>query len=285
MPLFRRRTQADRLARARRPAGTREVEAGLTTLLDELAIPARREADGWVVDLEDATLLCRWLEDVGVLGGLVEVGVGDEPAELLRRNLDPVLPSSALGSEEEPDSAGLWFALPLTVFERDAVLLALEGMAGLTGAEALGGRLRRARVAPGGGEQAEQAAEARARAAFTDALAELGLPAAERHDTPGAWRVEVDRGIVEAVLRDAGDVLLLMHELEYDGGDEDPDVLRWLLEISDTTGARLGLVPLAGEPALFAAAALPAPGLGTDAVAWGFEQVLRLAEYYDRSTA
>jgi len=278
----RRRSQAEGLAATRRSARGEDVEAGLDAVLADVGIPAQREPGGWVIDLDGATLLCVWLQEEGLLGGRVEVGHGDDPAELLRRNLDPML---AWIAHESPDpaSAVVSFALPLAAFERDAVLLALESTAGLTGGEALAARLRDARMGPGGGEQAEQAAERAGRAAFTAALDDLGLPAAEGHETPGTWRVEVERGTVEAVLRDAGDVLLLMHEIEYGTSDRDtaPEMLSWLLQASNTGGARFGLMPVAGRPALFATAALAVPGLGPDAVAYGFEQVLTLARYYD----
>ncbi|CAA9490532.1 MAG: hypothetical protein AVDCRST_MAG30-1336 [uncultured Solirubrobacteraceae bacterium] len=284
MALFRRRrSQAQLLAATRSSVQRPDVDAELGPLLDEVGIPARREPGGWVIDIDGATLLCVWSAEYGLLGGQVEVGRGGEPAELLRRNLDPMLAWCARYSAD-PESAIVTFALPLTTFERGAVLLALESVAGLTGGEALAARLRDARMGPGGGELAEQTAEREGRAAFTAALAELGLPAAERPETPGAWRVEVDRGIVEAVLRDAGDVVLLMHEIPYGTSEKDtsPEMLSWLLESSDN-GARFGLVPVGGSPALFVTAAIAVPGLGPDAVAHGFERLLTLADHYDGS--
>ena len=64
------------------------------------------------------------------------------------------------------------------------------------------------------------------------------------------------------MLRDTGESLLLMHELEYAAGDDNPEVLRWLLLASDWGSARLGLAPLPGGAGLFAACALPAHRLG-----------------------
>ena len=72
-----------------------------------------------------------------------------------------------------------------------------------------------------------------------------------------------------------------MHELEYAGGDGNVEILRWLLQASDWTSARLGLATLPGGPGLFAACAVPAGALEPQALAWGVEQVLRLAEDYD----
>ena len=110
------------------------------------------------MDLDGHTLLCVWLQKEGLLGGRIEVGRGGDPEELLRRNLDPMLAWCALESPD-PESAVVKVALPMAAFDPDAVLLALESMAGLTGGEALAARLRDARMGPGGGEQAEQAAE------------------------------------------------------------------------------------------------------------------------------
>jgi hypothetical protein len=61
-------------------------------------------------------------------------------------------------------------------------------------------------------------------------------------------------------------------------------MLRWMLESSDWCGARLGLAPLAGEEGAFAAAAVSGDGLQPQAVAWGVEQVVRLADAYDQGT-
>ena len=85
------------------------------------------------------------------------------------------------------------------------------------------------------------------------------------------------------MLRDTGESLLLMHELEYTGGEDNVEVLRWLLLASDWGSARLGLASLPGGPGLFAACAVPAAALEPQALAWGVEQVLRLADEYDRA--
>ncbi len=156
------------------------------------------------------------------------------------------------------------------------MLLALEAIAGALGDEALAGRARR----PTGGEQAEQAAEGSAGEAVDAALRAAGLTTRPDPERSGVWRVEPAAATLEAVLRDTGESLLLMHELEYAGGDEDLEVLRWLLLASDWGSARLGLAPLPGGPGLFAACAV-ATTASEPPVAWGVEQVLALARDYD----
>jgi hypothetical protein len=97
--------------------------------------------------------------------------------------------------------------------------------------------------------------------------------------------VSTERGGVEAILRDTGESLMLMHELEYSRGEDDLDTLRWLLGASDWGSARLGLALLPGGPGLFAAAAVPAHALEPQALAWGMGELLLLADEYDRLAA
>jgi hypothetical protein len=96
--------------------------------------------------------------------------------------------------------------------------------------------------------------------------------------------VEVERGIVQAIPRDTGESVLFMHQLEYDDGTEHVPMLRWMLALSDWSGARLGLAPLPGGEGAFVAAAVSAAGLQPQAVAWGVEQVVRVADVYDEKT-
>jgi len=142
----------------------------------------------------------------------------------------------------------------------------------------IAGGAREAR-APARGEQAEQDVDERARAAVEAGLREAGLPAEPAADRPGVWRVTVDRGVVEAVLRDTGESIQFLHELEYAAGGDDVEVLRWLLLAGDWNHARLGLATLPGGPGLFATCAVAT--LQAPALAWGVEQVLRLADDYD----
>ena len=128
----------------------------------------------------------------------------------------------------------------------------------------------------------EQDADARTREALAAGLEAAGLPVAHGE---GRLAVEVERGAVHAIPRDTGESVLFMHELDYGDGTEHVPMLRWMLETSDWCGARLGLAPLPGGEGAFAACAVPAvDGLEPQAVSWGVEQVLRLADVYDEKT-
>jgi hypothetical protein len=96
------------------------------------------------------------------------------------------------------------------------------------------------------------------------------------------WSAATDRGVVSAILRDTGESLLLMHELEYSRGEDDLETLRWLLGACDWGSARLGTAPLPGGAGLFSACAVPANALEPQALAWGVGEVLLLADEYDR---
>jgi hypothetical protein len=117
------------------------------------------------------------------------------------------------------------------------------------------------------------------------ALDAVGLSSETDPERPGIWSVSTDRGTVEAILRDTGESLMLMHELEYSRGEDDLETLRWLLGASDWGSARLGLAPLPGGPGLFSACAVPAHALEPQALAWGIGEVLLLAGEYDRLAA
>ena len=283
MPLFRKKSQsqAERLASWRSDAlraGAR-ADDGLGPLLEELGADASEQRRGWAVELAGGRLFIATIDDGTTLSGwspIEDSHDAGELAALLQRNLDPRL----VWTSRSDDELGARFAVPLDGFDRGAVLLALETMAAALGDEALAARAREARE-PARGEAAEQEANARVAGAVTAALDALGLPAEVDPGRPGVWRVTVDRGVIEAVLRDTGESLFLMHELEYSGGDDNLEVLRWLLLASDWGSARLGLAPLPGGPGLFAACAVPAGALEPQALAWGVEQVLRLAGDYD----
>ena len=283
MPLFRKRSQsqAERLAAWRSDAlraGAR-ADDGLGPLLDELGADASEQRRGWVVELSGGRLFIATIDDGTTLSGwsaIEDSHDAGELASLLQRNLDPRL----VWTSRSDDELGARFAVPLDGFDRGAVLLALETMAATLGDEVLAARAREARE-PARGEAAEQEANARVAAAVTAALDTLGLPFEVDPGRQGVWRVTVDRGVVDAVLRDTGESLFLMHELEYTGGDDNPEILRWLLLASDWGSARLGLAPLPGGPGLFAACAVPAGALEPQALAWGVEQILRLAGDYD----
>jgi hypothetical protein len=288
MPLFRKKSQsqAERLASWRSESLRRggAADEGLAALLDELGAAYSEHREGIAVEVGGGRLFVGTIDDGRTLSGWAPFAGEHDAAELaalLRRNLDPVLvwtSRSDVGGEEE---LGARFAVPLDGFERGAVLLALETMAGSLGDEALAGRVRDARQPPRG-EAAEQQANARAAEAVKVALDAVGLPAEADPERPGIWSATTDRGVVTAVLRDTGESLLLMHELEYSRGEDDLETLRWLLGACDWGGARLGTAPLPGGPGLFSACAVPALALEPQALAWGVGEVLLLADEYDR---
>ena len=291
MPLFRKKSQsqAQRLATWRSESLQRggAADEGLGALLEELGAAGSAHPKGTVVEVGGGGLLfVGTIDDGTTLSGWSPfAGEHDaaELAELLRRNLDPGLvwtSRSDVGGEAE---LGARFAVPLDGFERGAVLLALETMAGSLGDEALAGRARDAREPPRG-EAEEQQSNARSVEAIEVALDAVGLSAQTDPERPGVWSVSTDRGVVNAILRDTGESVLLMHELEYSRGEDDLETLKWLLGACDWGSARLGLAPLPGGPGLFSACAVPAHALEPQALAWGVGEVLRLADEYDRLT-
>lgn len=289
MPFFRNKSQsqAERLASWRSQAlqhGGGAAADGLRDLVEELGIPVSEEREGLALEVGPAGLFIGTIDDGTTLSAWAPTGAPPDSAalgELLRRNLDPVLVWSSRSDAGGADELGARFAVPLDGFERGAVLLALEAMAGALGDEALAGRARDAREPPRG-EAAEQQANARAAEALVVALDAVGLAAESDPERPGVWSVGTERGAVEAVLRDTGESLFLMHELELTSGGEDDAMLRWLLGASDWGSARLGMAPLPGGLGLFSACAVPAHALEPQALAWGVGEVLLLADEYDR---
>lgn len=272
-------SQGERLATWRLGSiPSRDFGADIDALLAELGLEAQRERQGWVLHAFGGGLLfLGWIDDDRVLSGYAELDdTRDAGAltELLRHNLDPRL---AWFTISDDDALGVRFKLPLDGFDRGAALLALETAAGVVGDEAVATRARELR-APARGEMAEQAAAARTREALAAGLDAAGLAARERD---GIWEVEVERGIVQAIPRDTGESVLFMHEVAYDDGTDKVEILRWLLACSDWSGARLGLAPLPGGEGAFAACSVAAADLQPQAVGWGVEQVLRLADDYD----
>jgi hypothetical protein len=291
MPLFRKKSQsqAERLASWRSGALQRggAADEGLGALLGEIGAGFTEQPEGLVVDVGAGQLFIGTIDDGSTLSGWAPFAPTDGGADLrglLSRNLDPVLVWTSRSDVGGVDELGARFAVPLDGFERGSVLLALETMAASLGDEALAGRARDARQGPRG-EAEEQQANARAAEAVRVALDAVGLPAEHDPESSGVWRVTVDRGGVEAVLRDTGESLLLMHELEYSRGEDDIEVLGWLLRACDWGSARLGMVSLPGGPGLFSACAIPAHALEPQALAWGVGEVLLLGDEYDRLAA
>jgi hypothetical protein len=283
MSLFRKKpaSQADRLAAFRLDSiPSREFDSELGDLLAELDLDVQREKGAFIATVGGRLLFLFWNDDDKVLSGWTELDDTRDAAELttlLRRNLDPWPLWFALGDADE-DSLGARFKLPFDGFDRAAALLGIETAAGLLGDDAVVDRARELRGGPAG-EMEEQEANARTREALSAALQTLELTATEND---GVYEIETSRGTVQAIPRDTGESVLFMHELAYDGGDV--DMLRWLLVASDWSGARLGLADLPGGDGAFAACAVPALDLQPQAVAFGLEQVLRLADDYDAKT-
>jgi hypothetical protein len=282
MSLFRKKrepTQAERLAAWRLDAiPSRDFSTEIDDLLSELGVDAQRERKGWVVPTGGGPLFLGWIDEDRVLSGYAGLDDTHDPGELtklLQRNLDPWLVWFALDDTDDP--LGVRFKLPFDGFDRGAALLALDTVFGLLDDDPIAALARELR-APERGEMAEQAAAARTRDALVAGLEAAGLAAQE---SEGVWAIEVERGVVQAIPRDTGESVLFMHELSYDDGTSDPAILRWLLMCSDWSGARLGLAPLPGGEGAFAACSVAAADLQPQAVAWGVEQVLRLADDYD----
>jgi hypothetical protein len=288
MPLFRKtsQSQAQRLASWRSQALQRGGGAadGLPALLEELGAIFSEHRKGIVVEVGAGQLFVATIDGGTTLSGwspIEDTRDATELAGLLERNLEPRLVWISRSAVGDDDELGARFAVPLDGFERGAVLLALETMAASLGDEALAERARDARDRPRG-EAAEQQANSRAAEAIKVALDAVGLDAEDDREDAGVWRVTTDRGVVNAILRDTGESLLLMHELAHRGDEDEVDVLRWLLGACDWGSARLGLAPLPGGPGLFSACAVPAHALEPQALAWGVAEVLQLADEYDR---
>jgi hypothetical protein len=285
MSLFRRKPagQAERLAAWRLDSiPSRDFSSELGDLLAELGLDAQTKRGVFIADLADRPLFLNWLDEDRVLAGYIHVSDtydARELTDLLHRNLDPWLVWYALGDADK-DSLGARFKLPLDGFDRPAALLAIETLAGLADDEAVAARARELRAGPAG-EMEEQAAAARTSEALVAGAEAAGLSA---RDDDGVWAIETERGTVQAIPRDTGESVLFMHEVAYDSGPDDVNMLRWLLLASDSVGARLGLAPLPGGDGAFTAASVPAADLRPQAVAWGVEQVLRLADAYDEAT-
>ena len=286
MPLFRKKTQsqAQRLAswRSETLSGA-HANDGVGALLEELGAGFTEERRGWVVDVGASRLFIATIADGTTLSGWSPIEDTHDAGELLallHRNLEPGLVWTCRSDAAGSDELGARFAVPLDDFDRGAVLLALEATAGALGDEALATRARDLREPPRG-EAEEQDANASATGAMRVSLDSVGLSAEDDPERPGVWRIAVDDGVVEAVLRDTGESLLLMRELEYAGGEHDVDALRWLLLASDWGSARMGMASLPGGPGLFSVCAVPAASLEPQALAWGVGEVLQLSDEYD----
>ena len=193
MPLFRKKSQsqAQRLASWRSEAlsGAHAAD-GVGALLDDLGATASEERKGWVVEAGSGHLFIATIDDGTTLSGWSPIEDTHDASALLgllHRNLEPGLVWTCRSDAGGDDELGARFAVPLDGFDRGAVLLALEAMAGSLGDEALATRARELREPPRG-EADEQDANAGA--------AELGPGRAGggRPDRRGRLRGVADRG-------------------------------------------------------------------------------------------
>jgi hypothetical protein len=284
MPLFHRnRTQAERLAKQRDGLRTGlDINAALGELLADLDLSADLHPEGWVVQFGPIQVLLVGLRKEGMVSGIVPIGHVTAPEgmrRLLHANLDHTLGYVAGGDPDEIDGR---VKVPADPFDRDGVAHGLQAFAELldtTRDEDMSDLVRRLREGRGSLDEPSVARE-RATRALETALSELDVPGAERED--GIWRIETERGDVEAILADTGASWMLMHELRHERGDQDPEVLRWLLDASGARGARLGLADLPDGPHLFVTLVLPATSPSSSSVAYGLANVLNVGDEMDR---
>jgi hypothetical protein len=283
MPLFNKhRTHADKLAKRRsRIAGGGDLNAPLLELLGDLDLAAEPLKDGWAVQLGPTQILLVGLPKEGVVTGMAPLG-GMTAAEgmrgLLHANLEHKLGYFVGGDPDEIDGR---IQIPADPFDREGIVRGLEGLAEVLEAihdhdmSDVVARLREFRGRPD-----PDAARASATRTLRTSLGELELEFSEREE--GIWAIETERGVVDAILADSGASWMLMHQLRYEDGDKNPQILRWLLDASGARGARLGMADLPDGPNLFSVMVLPAGALSTAGVAYGMEQVLRLGDEMDR---
>ena len=279
MPLFRKRTQADELARRRRPSlGRKELSEAVRGVVDEAGLPANRLKDAWAVEFDtDVHIALRPLADDGIVAGAMLLGKThgvEHILELLDVNLQHRL-SYFTGSTGPPELDAR-IRIPVDPFDREGLLLGLQALAELLDAlvdddmSSLVARIRDAR-GPLPGPDA-------ARIAMQGALEALDLPADE-------GRIETSRGPLEAVLHESGETWMLLQPLEFPFRSDDERHLRWLLDASGARGARIGLHNTPEGLGVFTTIVLPASGLSPSSLAYGVEQMIRLGDECDEKIA
>src|SRR4051812_16410358 len=276
MPLFRKRTtQADELARRRRPSlGRKELDEAVRGVVDEAGLPARRLKSAWMVEFDsEVRIALQPFHREGVVAGVMIVGQthgAEHLRELLELNLEHRL-SYFTGSTGPPELDAR-IRIPVDPFDREGLLLGLQSLAELLdslGDEDTGelvARIRGARRPPAGAPEP----------AFRSALEALGLPASQRADD--VWRIDTSRGPLDVVLHPEGETWMLLQPLHFPYDRDDERLLRWLLDASGSRGARLGLRDEPDGLSVFTATVLPAGGLNASSLAYGVEQVLRSNE-------
>jgi hypothetical protein len=277
MPLFRKRTstQADELARLRRPSvGRKELDQAVRSVVDEAGLPARRLKTAWMVEFDaDVHIALQPFHREGVVAGVMLVGEthgAEHMRELLTLNLEHRL-SYFTGSTGPPELDAR-IRIPVDPFDREGLLLGLQSLAELLDAlidEDMGdlvARINDVRRPPATAPEP----------ALRSALEELGMPAAQRADD--VWRIDTTRGPLDVVLHPEGETWMLLQPLDFPYERDDERLLRWLLDASGSRGARLGLDDAPDGLSVFTTTVLPAGGMNTSALAYGVEQVLRLNE-------
>src|SRR3954447_25617468 len=156
MPLFRKRTtQADDLARRRRPSlGRKELDQAVRGVVEEGGLPARRLKSAWMVEFDsEVHIALQPFHREGVVAGVMIVGEthgAEHMRELLELNLQHRL-SYFTGSTGPPELDAR-IRIPVDPFDREGLLLGLQSLAELLDElvdedmSALVGRIRDART-------------------------------------------------------------------------------------------------------------------------------------------
>jgi hypothetical protein len=282
MPLFRKRTQADELARRRSPSlGRKELTEAVRGVVEEAGLPVRKLKDAWMVELDsDVQIALRPFADEGVVAGVMLVGKThgvEHMLELLQVNLQHRL-SYFTGSIGPPELDAR-IRIPVDPFDREGLLLGLQSLAELLDAlvdENMSGLVARIRNA----RRPQPSPHDAARAAMRTSLDELEL-AGGPGDDEDIWRIETDGGALDAILHESGETWMLMHPLGIPWRQDDERMVRWMLDASGSRGARLGLADQPDGLRLYTALVLPTSGLNVSSLAYGVEQVVRLRDEVD----
>ena len=156
MPLFRKKSQsqAQRLASWRSEALSGRAAATARRAARGARRAASEERDGWVVEVGGGRLFIATIDDGTTLSGWVAARGHARRGRARRRCCGATSTRGLVWTSRSDaggeDELGARFAVPLDGFDRGAVLLALETMAGALGDEALAARARDAREPPRG---------------------------------------------------------------------------------------------------------------------------------------
>ena len=284
-PLFRKRTQADVLARRReRLRSHAALRPRLVEMLSGLGLSFEPFEHAFVMSFGpfETSVIVPFDSEGAVSGGVTIGDVTDRRGlrDLLGINFEHRVAYFVGGAE--PNEIEVRFRVPADPFEPQAVIQALVSAAVLIeplvddDVSGLVGRLRSACE-----EQEPQPAREQAVLRLQRALGELELPA-RRHDDPDVWTIDTERGGIDAILGDSGRTWMLVHRLRWEEGEPDAPTLRWLLDASAPHCARLGLSEEPRGPGLHAVHVLPTPALQAPNLAFVLEHLLRLGNEVDR---